>query len=132
VKAFNEDEPRAQPFDFGAPFNLPNHPVVGVTWYEALAFCRWLTERWREEGVLPDRWLVRLPSEAEWEKAARGGIQIPAGPVIGRNWLAQAQSQLYQNGEPQRRYPWGEEPDLNRANYKLCQMACSGGTGTGE
>ena len=57
-----------------APYNLPNHPAVGVIFYEALAFTRWLSQRW---GVL-----VRLPTEAEWEKAARGGLRIPAQPII--------------------------------------------------
>jgi formylglycine-generating enzyme required for sulfatase activity len=41
---------------------MPNHPRVGVSWFEALAFCRWLAEQVK----LP----VTLPSEAEWERAA--------------------------------------------------------------
>jgi len=58
------------------------HPVTGVTWYEALAYCEWLTE-------LSGRQYM-LPSEAQWEKAARG--------VNGRL------------------YPWGNEWDSTRCN----------------
>jgi formylglycine-generating enzyme required for sulfatase activity len=45
-------------------WNLDNHPVVGVSWYEAVAYCNWLTATTGQS--------YRLPSEAEWEKAARG------------------------------------------------------------
>jgi formylglycine-generating enzyme required for sulfatase activity len=68
--------------------NGPTQPVVGVSWHDAQAFCRWLT---RETGAAH-----RLPTEGEWEAAARGGLV----------------------GEP---YPWGRElPDAGgryRANY---------------
>jgi formylglycine-generating enzyme required for sulfatase activity len=55
--------------------NHPNQPVVSVQWYWCRDFCRWLSE---QAGLA-----IRLPSEAEWEAAARGGDA--------------------------RRYPWGND-----------------------
>src|SRR3990172_9139312 len=66
VKGSYDDKPRNAPHDYGAPFNLSNHPVVGVTWYEALAFTIWLSERWQKSrrfGTV--KWAVHLPSEAQ-------------------------------------------------------------------
>lgn len=121
VKALNNDQPRGQPYEFRDPFNLPNHPVVSVTWHEALAFARWLADRLRRDGLLPEGWEVRLPSEAEWEKAARGGAEAPAEPVVEpAGALAEPkQAALALRANPRARggYPWGDEADPNRANY---------------
>jgi formylglycine-generating enzyme required for sulfatase activity len=63
-------------------FNRPNQPVVGVSWYECLAYCNWK----RATTKAP----CRLPSEAEWEKAARDPDGLP--------------------------YPWGKKFDASRLN----------------
>ena len=91
VKGWLDEEWRITPYDFGAPFHLSNHPVVGVMWYEAVAFCHWLSER--------IGYTIRLPSETEWEKAARGFAPNNAEGLDGRT------------------YPWGDEPDPDKANY---------------
>ncbi|GHU42765.1 hypothetical protein FACS1894190_12470 [Spirochaetia bacterium] len=49
-----------------ANFSLKNAPVVGVSWFEAQAFCRWATRKLTKRG-----WVIDLPLEAEWEHAAR-------------------------------------------------------------
>jgi len=55
-----------------------NTPVVWVSWHEAMACADWLTGHWQGRGLLPAGWQVALPSEPEWEQAAKGGERIPA------------------------------------------------------
>lgn len=74
-------------FHEDANLNAPNKPVVGVTWHACNDFCAWLTEQLQD--VLPQGHIVRLPSEQEWEAAARGGDS--------------------------RRYAWGHEWQEDRA-----------------
>lgn len=69
-------------------WNGPNFPVVGVSWYEACAYAKWLS---RKKGNL-----YTLPTEAQWEKAARG-----------------------LHGSP---FPWGKEFDKNLCNTYECGL----------
>jgi len=65
-------------------FSHPEQPVVAPSWFDAVAYCEWLSARTCKH--------YRLPSEAEWERAARGGEE---GKI----------------------YPWGDTPLESLANY---------------
>lgn len=104
LKRAKQDKPPKS----GGAFDLPNHPIVNVTWYEAVAYTRWLTDKMRNENIalkLWDKdsiknisldlatWEARLPTEVEWEKATRG--------------------------EKGLRYPWGDEFDQEKVNNNM-------------
>jgi len=123
-----DEEVRTQPYQYPEPFTLLNHPVVGVSWYEAVAFCRWLSEQ-----TAPHGWQVRLPTAAEWEKAARGGLLLPAlnqtVAFAQQAWRVADSGPLVDNLLPQRRYPWGAALPGEAANYAATQINATSALG---
>ncbi|HYG65922.1 MAG TPA: SUMF1/EgtB/PvdO family nonheme iron enzyme [Thermoanaerobaculia bacterium] len=76
----------APPFWSEAAFSHPRMPAVGPSWEDAAAYCAWLAGELEDSGDRP-----RLPSEAEWELAARAGRDVL--------------------------YPWGDEPPESLPDY---------------
>ena len=83
----NEDYVRCKS-DFKMPKGLEKHPVVKVSWLDAIEYVRWLNDTFKSD--LPKGYAFVLPTEAQWEKAARG--------EYGNEW------------------PWGNEFDRTRCN----------------
>lgn len=64
-----------------------NAPVEGTSWYDAMEFCRVLTEREKSAGRLPDGYAFTLPTEAQWEYAYRAGtIGRYPGDIDAMGW----------------------------------------------
>ena len=105
LEAFWKPERSAEPrYWHDARFNRPAQPVVGVSWYEALAYCNWLS---RQSGRHFD-----LPSEVEWEAVARG--QESRAYPWGNTWrdLAANMSETHvQSTSPIAVFPHGDTPD---------------------
>lgn len=86
------------PRDWDRQLSFPNCPVSGISWFEAVAYCRWLTSNNELRNVV---YQYRLPSEAEWEYAARHGLPS------------------------EQRFPWGNdlnEGELSEANWVGCNL----------
>lgn len=68
-------------------------PATDLTWRDAQAYCAWLTDKSRSDGRISADEIIRLPTEPEWERAARGD-QPDAGEAIvypwGRSWVEEA------------------------------------------
>ena len=83
-----------------------NHPVVGVSWEDAQAFCQWLTEKETAEGKLPKGLKYRLPTDEEWSWA----VGLP--PEVGS-------TPAEKSGKNSVDFPWGKDypPTTKVGNY---------------
>jgi serine/threonine protein kinase len=84
----------------------PDHPVVKVSWTDALSFCKWLTDKEQAAGILAPNEYYRLPTDLEWSKA----VGLP--PEKGQTPEARDMS-------VQDQYPWGKQwpPPKGAGNY---------------
>ena len=100
--AYSFNEPLAKNYFWHPGYD--NYPVVGVSWRQAFAFCVWRTEflnkALRRNGEMPVH-EFRLPTEAEWEYAARGGLTSSMYPW-GNYYTRSAEGCLQANFKPMR------------------------------
>jgi formylglycine-generating enzyme required for sulfatase activity len=114
-----------------------NLPVSQITWYEAIAYCRWLTES------LHGKYIATLPSILEWDKAARGGLAILGEPVV-RSKLEVLAGDIdggvlpmaaVPNPDPRRSHPWGSSPftaDRGFASFEIKEEFSSPSAGRAD
>jgi sulfatase modifying factor 1 len=103
---FLESARHPKPLSWDDPnFHHPQQPVVGVSWFDAVAYCEWMS---RMSGRS-----YRLPTEAEWERAAR------AGPGVGSTFTLNASSEAWSPPEETEGllYPWGDCKPEEVPNY---------------
>lgn len=131
-----DDKWREGPRQYRRPFDLANHPVVGVSWYEALAFARWLRLR-LGAGTFG------LPSEAQWEYAARGPRYAPhmfepfveAASALGGvtesqlNDFAAEIERGKTTAENRRIYPWGDDANSKKMNFSQTGIGSTSAVG---
>jgi formylglycine-generating enzyme required for sulfatase activity len=84
----------------------PDHPVVKVSWTDALSFCKWLTDKEQAAGILGVNEYYRLPTDLEWSKA----VGLPA---------ERGQTPEMRDMSVQDLYPWGKQwpPPKDSGNY---------------
>ncbi len=82
------------------------HPVVKVNWFDANAFCKWLTAKEHDEGVIEDRQFYRLPTDLEWSAAV--GLPGEGGATPEAR-----------DGKIRNEFPWGKQwpPPNGVGNY---------------
>ncbi|HEV2965628.1 MAG TPA: bifunctional serine/threonine-protein kinase/formylglycine-generating enzyme family protein [Chthoniobacterales bacterium] len=98
---------RYEPTDFQ---QAPTHPIVKVNWFDAVAFCKWLTDKEHDENLIEDRQSYRLPTDKEWSQAV--GLQNEIGGT------PQAR-----DGKIKNEFPWGKQwpPPASAGNYGIPQ-----------
>ena len=96
-----------EPPDFA---QAPTHPVVKVNWFDAMAFCKWLTEKERDENVIEERQSYRLPTDREWSMAVGLANEVGATPQA-------------RDGKIKNEFPWGKQwpPPAGAGNYGIPQ-----------
>ncbi len=84
----------------------PTHPVVKVNWFDANAFCKWLTDKEHDENLLDEHQLYRLPTDAEWSIAVGLANEGGATPQA-------------RDGKIKNEFPWGKQwpPPTGAGNY---------------